>query len=1012
MFMRFRPFAFSSSLIAIACHAAPVLAQAAAPAATAPAEAPPATDIVVTGSRIARSGFDAPTPVTVTTGEDVKLSGQPNVERALLELPQVANTSVGTFSNVLTGAGGGYADLNLRGFGANRNLVLVNGRRYAIINALGITDTNTIPTSLVERTEIVTGGSSAVYGSDAITGVANFILKRNFEGLEAKAQVNLVPHTTTPTFDLNLTGGKNFAEGRGNIAVSFNYLDRKGNLRGDFDWSRYSYILGESCIVAGSGTATQPGTRLTVPSGQTCQQAGGIIGYVANGSGDVPNGRIFGIPAAGGSNAGLNAAYAAAGLGSLTANGFTFDATGAQVKTYDTVTDGFNTTPYNNLQSGLRRYMANGFGHFDFSDAARLYGEFHYSHNEQAVQIAPANYNAPFLINTNNPYLSAPVREILRQLDLAETATSTVTHGATTFSNAPNDGLAQVSFGRRFTELGARAGENTRDVVRFAVGMDGKIGNVGDHVLTDLKYDIYYTYSHAREDLAVRNGVSKSKLQQNMLSVGGAAPVCDPFGQNLSATCLAALRVDALSRNNAALQVAQASLTGNLAPLPAGPAGFSLGVEWRKTTASFIPSAALAQGDVAGYNAALPTSGSVNVRELFGEVRLPLIHDTPLIRDLSLNAGFRGSDYSLSGVGKVWTYFYGADWQVSREISLRVQHQRAIRAPSVGELYAGVSTFSATLNDPCSARSATAQQTASVRALCVATGVPAASVFTQSVQPAPFIYAQSGGNPNLKAEKSDTFTAGLVLRPSFLPRLSFSADYFNIKVDGAISALGGGAQNVFNLCYYVIQDANSEFCRAIPRSSSTGEILDSNPARILNANTGGLRTRGIDFGAVYRIPLDIGSHHSTIDLRSNYTYLLEYTVTPVQALPISNRCEGAFGPTCGDAKPVWRGTTRVTWRMDDLSLSLRHRYIGPVTSDRYLVPLRQGATPPSLSSIAFPHIDAQHYFDLSFNLDVTKQFSLYGGANNVFNRDMPNTSSVGLYDPMGTELFLGVSVRY
>ncbi|MEE4455146.1 TonB-dependent receptor plug domain-containing protein [Novosphingobium resinovorum] len=227
----------STSVAALIGYAAPVSAQdapgdqsaEASVTADAASNTAPAPEIVVTGSRIARSGFDASTPVAVTSSEEIKLSGQPSVERALQDMPQVATSSQGPFSNGLTGAGGGYSDLNLRGFGANRNLVLVYGRRYAIINAASITDT--IPASLVERTEIVTGGSSAAYGSDAITGVTNFILKQDFDGITGNAQVNLIPHTSTPTYKFDLTLGKNCANGCGNIIIALNYMDRKTNYR-------------------------------------------------------------------------------------------------------------------------------------------------------------------------------------------------------------------------------------------------------------------------------------------------------------------------------------------------------------------------------------------------------------------------------------------------------------------------------------------------------------------------------------------------------------------------------------------------------------------------------------------------------------------------------------------------------------------------------------------------------------------------------------------------------------
>lgn len=739
------------------------------------------------------------------------------------------------------------------------------------------------------------------------------------------------------------------------------------------------------------------------------------MGFTYSASPDVPNGRIYGLPADNAASAGLRAAYAAAALAGLTANGVTFNDTGTAARLYRGAPDSYDNTPSNNLQFPQERYMANAFAHFDLSDKLTAFSEFHYSRNTVAGTIAPANYNAPFLIDVDNPYVSTGLRNVLRVVDGAETGARTVSHGAGSFTTTPGDGRAVVSIGRRFAELESRRSINTRDMFRMSVGARGKLGDVSPSFLTDLGFEAYYTYSDAKETILVTDGVSKSRLQQSILSQGGAAPVCNLFGQNMSPTCINAVAVDATALNKASLQVAQANVTGTLLTLPAGPAGFSLGVEWRKTSASFIPNADLQSGDVAGYTATLPTRGSVDVKEVFGEIRLPLIHDTPLIDLLALNAGFRGSDYSLSGIGTVWTYFAGADWRVTRGLAFRGQYQRAIRAPSVGELYGGQTVNSVGASDPCSSRLPVEQQTAQVRALCIATGVPAALVFSPVVQPAGFIYTINGGNPDLAAEKADTYTAGLVFSPGFIPRLDVSVDYFDINVDGAIGQLGGGLQNVLNLCYYTVQAADSVYCRAVPRSNITGEVLDSNPARVLAGNTGGLRTRGIDLALRYSVPLDVSlpgmGESSTLSLRSNYSYLLEYTSVPVQDLPaVRNECAGAFGGVCGDLKPRVRGSSRMTWSTDVLNFSLRHRYIGPVTRDTYLVPLRRGsATVPRLDMLSYPRMKAQNYFDLAADLKVDDAFTIYGGVNNVFNRLPP--ISYGTYDQIGTEIFLGVNVK-
>ncbi|WP_077509800.1 TonB-dependent siderophore receptor [Sphingomonas sp. LM7] len=1006
-------------------QAIPVLAQAASQPSTVTtqeAQPEPAAEvqddagILVTGSRIARNGFDASTPVNVIGAEDIKLSGNLNIEKTLAQLPQAIGSQLGSAtSNTVPG---GFADVNLRGFGATRNLVLVNGRRFAIYGPEQVVDLNTIPSTLIERTEIVTGGSSAVYGSDAITGVVNFITRDDFEGLETRFQLNVDYPTGTPVYNVDLTAGANFADGRGNFVVSANYLMRNSitrGERGDFAFES----LSDGCTVPGSGNRDTSGTPFAVPGGQTCTSAGGELGFLAGGSGDIPNGRFSGIPAAGGANAALNAAYAAAGLGGLGSRGFTFDSAGTAARPSITPQDDFNLGPDNYLIQPQERWMVNSVSHYDLTDGITAYMELHYSRNKVAARLAPTNVGSPTLFNVSNPYLSPQLREVFRQLDLAETGTITVASGTASRTTVAGDGLAVVTAGRRYVEVGPRKATETRDVYRGAWGIRGDLGSVSEDVLSNLKFDLYYTHSRSENTLLLQNALSRSRLQTSLLSAGGAAPVCNIFGQNVSTACTSAIAISATNRTLATQQVAQGSVTGELFKLPAGPLGFSVGGEWRKTSATFSPDAYLSSGDVAGFNPGLPTKGGVTVKEGFGEVRVPLIHDTPLIDSLVANGAFRYSDYSLDGVGGVWTYLGGVDWKVSPDLAFRGQYQRAIRAPNVGELFGGTTRVTGVATDPCSSRAPAAQQTAAVRAVCIATGVPAGQVFGAGVQPNTIFPADFGGNPNLGAEKSDTYTLGVVFTPRFAPRLYISVDYFNITLNGAIAALGGGLQNTLNLCYNVLQDANSEFCQAINRSPTTGEINDPYVAQIRNANTGALKTSGIDFAARYHLEAGrIGS----FDLGTNVTYLYEFTSTPVEAFPnIKNYCAGSFGPTCGQPLPNWRGISRVTWNMDDaFSLSLRHRYIGKVTTDRYIVPTRQGSTSaPALSSIAYPTLAAQNYFDVSFDLSVNDKVEVFGGVNNVTGHLPPVTTQgpnantwSATYDVLGSEFFLGATFKF
>ena len=978
-------------------------------------------EVLVTGSRIAREGIDSSTPVTVIGLEEIRLSGAPNVEKILSDAPQfVASTNGGASANTVPG---GTADVNLRGFGASRNLVLVNGRRFAIYGPEQVTDLNTIPTALIERTEVVTGGSSAVYGSDAITGVVNFIMRDNFEGVEATAQTSYDSPTTTPTYNIDLTVGGNFAEGRGNAVVSVNYLNRGSITRGERgDYAFFS--LSDGCVTPGSFSRTQPGVPVSVPTGSNCRAAGGVPGLIAGGSGDIPNGRFTGVPTPGSatSNPGLNAALIAAGLGGMGSRGFTFDDAGTTARPALTPQDDFNLGPDNYLQVPQERWMVNAFSHYDFAPKATGYLEFHFSNNRVDQQLAPTNISGPFLFNTNNPYLSTQMQEVLRQLDIAETGPTTVVTGTTSRVNNPNDGFATINVGRRLKEVGLRENISDRNVWRMALGMRGDVGSVSDSLLSDLAYDVYYTFARTEETSRQSGNVSRSRFQAGLLSVGGAAPVLNIFGQNLDPNAVNAIAIGATNVTEAELQVAAATLSGQLFQLPAGPVGFSFGAEWRYASSEFVPDEFLRSGDVVGFNPGLPTSGDVTAKELFAELRIPLLTDLPFVQDLAANAAYRRSDYDLEGVGAVNTYLYGMDWRLNENIAFRGQFQRAIRAPNVADLFGGLRQSVEPATDPCSDRQPASGRTDAVRALCIASGVPAAAVFGAGVQPNTIIPALFGGNPNVGEEESDTRTYGVVVTPSAIPRLAVTLDYFDITLDGAIAQLGGGLNNTLNLCFNVIQDINSEFCQAINRNPVTGEISVPFYAEIRQANTGALETNGFDLSARYGFDIGWGlfGNGSTFNVSSAWTHTKEFTSTPVQAFPnVKNRCVGSYGTTCGEPIPEYKGVTRFTWTTGPLSLSLRHRFIDDVTVDRYLLPLRAGATAPAYEDLVNPRLDSQNYLDFSFSVDVGSAVEFFGGVNNLTDDDPPVVGSAQIrantwpatYDYNGRTMFIGMTVR-
>jgi iron complex outermembrane recepter protein len=975
--------------------------------------------VVVTGSRIQRDITDASTPLSIISAEEITLSGALSVDEVLNEQPQFVSATNGgaTANTVPAGSAAGAAYVNLRGFGPTRSLTLVNGRRFAIFGPEQITDLNTIPTALIERTEVVTGGSSAVYGSDAITGVVNFIMKDDFEGVEFAGQYGFDSATSTPSYSADITVGGNFGDGRGNAVVSLNYYNREGFTRAERgEWAELPY--GEGCVTAESWSDENIGIA-NGSNAANCAASGGRMGFVFSGSGDIPNGRFTLTPA---QLAATQAQLGAAGLGGMGPNGFTFDDAGTTPRLTQRPADDFNLTQHNYLQVPQERWMLNAFTHYDFAPQATGYMEFHFSNNRVDQQLTQANIGGDFLFNVNNPYPNTQRQGVLAALDAAETGPRTLQQGPIAYTTTPNDGLAILTAGRRLVELPFRHNVDDHNVWRTAVGVRGDLGDVSEKFLRNLSYDAYYSFARSEDSSRQEGAASRSRYAASLLSSGTNPPVSNIFGQNLSEAAVNAIKINATNVTNAEQQVAAATLGGDAFELPAGAVGFSVGLEWRTAEAEYIPDEYLRSGDVVGFNPGLPTAGDVTVKEIFGEVRVPLLADIPFIQNLTANGGYRSSDYDLEGVGRVSTYLYGLDWRLNTSVAFRGQFQRAIRAPNIGDLYGGLQLNFPTLTDPCSSRN-TANQTDAVRQLCIATGVPANSVFTAGVQPDNIIPSRSGGNADLEEESSDTRTFGVVLTPSFLSGLAVTIDYFDITLDGAIAQLGGGAQNTLNLCYFTVQDATSDFCQAVHRNPATGSITVPYSLDVLQANIGALETSGIDLQARYGWDVDWGgiggSGGSRFDVSTAWTYTDEFTVTPMQAQPQNkNRCVGAYGSTCGEPIPEYKGVTRFTWTTGPLGVSLRHRFIDSVTTDRIVLPQTSGLTPPPAATLTNPTFDAKNYFDLSLTFDIGDNTEVYAGANNVFDEEPPIVAGFGgygntfpaTYDYAGVTVFMGVKV--
>ncbi|MEG3086998.1 TonB-dependent receptor [Sphingomonas sp. PB4P5] len=922
--------------------AAPAWAQAdpATPVVTADDPAAPGEDetIVVTGSRLGGLQLQQSSPIAVVTAKEIALSGQVNVENILKDLPQLVPSSTGASNN----PGGGVATADLRGLGANRTLVLVDGRRYVSYDSNQIVDLNTIPAGLIQRVDIVSGGRSAVYGSDAIAGVVNFVMKKDFSGVEANANYRINEAGDGGTFNGNVLIGGNFADGRGNATLYLDYTKRDGILQSARDYSSQAQVDdGEGGLING-GSGSIEGTRFTINKVARKFETDG--GYSA----------------------------------------------------YDAATDAYNYAPYNYLQVPQKRFLMSAQTHYEVSPAFNVYAEGQLINNRVDNKLAPTPYTGSVQLDADSSFLSASSQAMLQSLD------------------TDGDGYVTSTIARRLTEVGDRVSSIDNTAYRAVLGADGDIGG-------GWNYDAYYSYSKTRSVETQTGNVSNSRVLQALkttydangnLVCSDTSNGCVPlniFGAgNISAAAAAFITIPVQNTSSITEQVASASISNkNLFDLGAGPAGVVFGTEYRKEFGSYNPDYALSSGDVVGFNAGEGLSGGYDVKEAYTEVAVPLLADLPFVHRLEVNGAYRYSYYSTAAKS-VNTYSGGAMWSPIRDLSFRGQYSRAVRAPTVADLYSGSAQDFPAATDPCA--TAAALTNANLSASCVASGLSVGDLGQDYYGGSSQIQSITGGNSNLREETSDTYSVGVVLQPSFVPGFSLTVDYYKIKIANYISS--AGTQNLITACYgdagnnYTAYD--SSYCALLPRDANSGAITD---AVNTLSNTGGVKTRGVDFEARYATTLGFGAFgtdSSRLDLRVSGTRLIDFNFNPVAAIPgLTIDCAGKFGLSCGNPYSKWRLSARTTYETGPLTVSLLYRYLSPVDDD-------------SASTYSVEHIKAYNYFDLTTAFAVKPGFTWSVGVNNLFNKQPPilgdnqeqaNTYP-STYDPYGRAFFVSTSVKF
>jgi len=921
-------------------------------------------EITVTGSRIVRSDLESVSPLTTINNEEFIISGNLNIEQKLNELP-LTLPSFGPSSN---NPGDGTARVDLRGLGTVRTLVLMNGRRYIPSTQSGIVDLNTIPGTLIKQVDIVTGGASAVYGSDALAGVVNFQMRDDFEGVEITALWDQTTDGDAEKYNFDITLGGNFADGRGNAVVYTSFSHREALFQGDRAFSRFALTDAAPAGTPGQDPATGVGGPLA-----------------AGGSSGVPGTRLFSGPDV---TTGPGAPFT---LGVFNSDG----SAGPWIEPDSR----FNYAPDNYLQLPQDRYLTHAAAHFDITETATIYSELTFALNEIPQELAPTPaFLSSVVVNPNSAYFSPDVQAAL-----------------TTLGVDGNGNVTLPFIGRRMVENGSRQALNNRNALRILVGARGDFND-------EWGWDAFYSKADLTEDNLLNNDVSDTRFRQAVLTndagdtctvtTGGCAPM-NVFGPgNINQAAIDFVNVGAANVTKIEFEVINASITGQFGGFgDAGPIGLAFGFERRDDKSAFRPDEFLAGGDVLGFNAGQQTIGGFNVTEVFAEIDIPLVSGKPGFESLSIWGAARASDYS--NISSTINSYAGAlNWAPIEQVRLRAGFQRAVRAPNVAELFGGQANGFPGATDPCSVDGSAAGTSAgnTVFDMCVAQGVSAANVgvFTQANTQIEGLF---GGNPTLIEEEADTFTVGVVVQP--IDSLDITIDFFDIEVEDAIFVLGGGVDSVLDICFNQVQDLGSAFCQAITRRAD-GNV---NVVSVLNENIGGLETSGVDLAVNWVQDFDFGffGEGSTIAITLRSTFLDDANIKPVSELTVVNRCANQFGNNiCGEPRPDQLYNTRATWSNGPLTVSLLWRYIGEVDFESIL---NDGDDPATLSNPIHPD---QSYVDLSAAYQITDSFRLNLGIKNIFDEEPTHLGDAQneangypeTYDIIGPRVFVSGSYAW
>jgi len=955
-------------------------------------------EITVTGSLIPRADLTALSPVTVLdVSEELVYSGVSRVEDMVVNLPSVF---AGQNSTIANGASG-MATIDLRYLGTSRTLVLVNGRRMASGDAWQggasyAPDINAIPGALVKRIDVLTGGASTVYGSDAVAGVVNFVMDTDFEGFRGGVQYSMYQHDNNNALaaEINEARGYDYPTGRitdgdslnAYFAVGGKFADGKGHAMGYITYRNLEEIT----------KANRDYVNCSVWAGPEGPECGG--------SGTSPQGRFYALNSDGSTNQDYLLHWVSDG-----GNGHEFRPR--------TGRDLFNYAPTNHIQRPDIKWTAGAFAHYTVNDYVEPYLEVMAMSNGTDAQIAfSGTFNEYNYVNCDNPLMSDSQRT-----DICGPGTGW----------GPTD-LADVIIQRRNVEGDPRSNGLYHENLRLVAGLRGDLGDTW-------AYDAYFLHAQNNSLDQYNNDISIQRMSYALDVVTDPAtgnPICrELLSDNPSAAAAGCvpynifleggvtqeavdyMRVDYVQAGRVQTQVANLTFTADLEnygltiPSASEGIGIAVGGEWRYEHIKNFPDEIYQYGGATGMGAPTPkVSEGYKVKEAFIEALVPIVQDASGFRDLSLELGYRYSDYSTSGGFS--TYKGLLNWAFTDSLRIRGGYNRAVRAPNIWNLFAPQTFGLGGINDICAGvdPTATLEQ-------CQRTGMTPAQYGTAITRnPADQYYTLNGGNPDLTPEVADTITAGVVWTPQSIAGLSVTLDYYDIQIEDAIGSLG--PEDIIQQCALT---GDPSVCDLIFRSQAFGDLW-LNPGyenggytQTTDANLNQLSAEGVDVNANYLIGLG-NAGFLPILLQGTYTMGNGIT-TPL----VSYDCAGYFGFQCGQSLPDWQHRLRATWETNfHMNFSLQWRYFGGVTND-------DGSSNPDLGDPlqqefwAINDVDklpAYNWIDISLSYLMNNGLRFALGVNNIFDEEPPlapdhNDNNLHeVYDPLGRYIFGSITFQF